>query len=217
MPLFVTLQVDGQEDRAKRFVSDVLPVFSLLWGVLCAFAAVFGSYLLPVLFGPAFRPIESLLWPLMAGAVMVAPVLMGYAPFSSSRSVTYIAMIGAVVAAVVNVILNFFLIPRFGLLGCAWATATAQAMNMIVVVLLVHSRLRVARTWPFWAVIPSVVAAGYASLFEAYFAALLPLLLMSAALILFYRKSIIAALRVLENYGAFRWRTGRPEVSQTMP
>ncbi len=205
MPLFVTLQVDDQERRAKRFVSDVVPVLTFLWGFACASAAVMGSYILPLIFGPAFRQLDSLLWPLLTAAALVAPVLMGYAPFSSSKSVTYIAMIGAVVGALVNVFLNFLLIPPLGLLGCAWATTLAYGMNTIIVVLLVHLRLEVAKTWIMWSCVPTVFGAIYASWFGVNLRALLATIVADIILILIYRKSIVAGLGILSNYRNRIW------------
>jgi len=209
MPLFVTLQVDGQEDRAKRFLTDVLPLLALLWGALCAVAATAGSFFFPLIFGHNFQTLDTLLWPLMAATAVVAPVLMGYAPFSSSRSVTYIAMIGAVVAAVINVLLDYLLIPRFGLVGCAWATTLAYAMNMLVVVYMVHWRLRVPRTWTIWSVVPMLAGAVCASLLGVSIRALGVTLILTVILLLFHRRAVSPALKLLENF----WR-GRTSASQ---
>ena len=212
LPLFVTLQVDEQENRARRFVSEVVPIMTLLWGMVCATAAVIGSYLLPRLFGPAFLQLETLLWPLLTASALVAPVLMGYAPFASSKSVTYIAMIGAVVGALVNVLLNFLLIPPLGLLGCAWATTVAYGMNTLVVVLLVHSKLEIVKTWTTWSCFPTILGATYASWFGDNFPALLATTISSVVLVLIHRKSFLAALETLNKYRSRR-RASKSAVS----
>jgi peptidoglycan biosynthesis protein MviN/MurJ (putative lipid II flippase) len=73
-----------------------------------------------------------LLWPLLAAASSTAPVLLACGPLSNARSATKIAAWAALVMAGVNIGLNALLIPRFGLLGCAWATALAYYCSALV-------------------------------------------------------------------------------------
>jgi O-antigen/teichoic acid export membrane protein len=200
MPLFITLQIDGTDDRARRFMLNVLPLLTLLWGAVCAFVAAFGGFLIPQMFGEQFRGVGELLWPLMTAAAFAGPVLMGYAPFSNSKSLTYIAMIGAIASALTNVLLNFLLIPSFGLVGCAWATTAAFAVNFVVVIALVHWRLLPSPTWTLQALLPIVVGAICAAMYAISFKALAITLLLSVLLALLYRKSVIVGFRMLNNF-----------------
>jgi O-antigen/teichoic acid export membrane protein len=200
MPLFITLQVDGQLERSGRFMRDVLPLLTLMWGLACAFVAVIGGYAFPLIFGVQFVGLELLLWPLMAAAALVGPLWMGYAPFSNSRSVTYIGMLGAIAAALVNLLLNYWLIPIFGLVGCAWATTAAYGLNMAVVVLLVHWQFPDARTWTMQAVIPMVIGALIASVYADSLKALAATALLSAGLVLVHRKSVTVGFGILRNF-----------------
>jgi len=200
MPLFITLQVDGQVERSGRFMRDVLPLLTLMWGLACAFVAVIGSHVFPLIFGEQFSGLELLLWPLMAAAALVGPLWMGYAPFSNSRSVTYIGMLGAIAAALVNLLLNYWLILTFGLVGCAWATTVAYGVNMAVVVFLVHLRFPDAKTWTLQAVIPVVVGALIASVYGDSLKPLAMTVLLSAALVLLHRKSVTVGFRILRNF-----------------
>jgi O-antigen/teichoic acid export membrane protein len=199
IPLFITLQIDGTDDRARRFMLNGLPLLTLLWGIACSCVAAFGSYIFPQIFGDQFREMGRLLWPLMAAAALAGPFLMGYAPFSHSKSVTYIAMLAAIAAALVNVSLNFLLIPRFGLVGCAWATTIAFALHLVVVIVLVHSRLLSGRSWTLLAVLPPVAGALCASVYSVSFIALGVTLLMSGLLALAFRQSVSAGFRMLKN------------------
>ena len=200
MPLFITLQIDETDDRARRFMLNVLPLLALLWGIGCALLAVFGGFFFPKIFGEQFLGIGELLWPLMTAAALAGPILMGYAPFSNSKSVTYIAMVGAIAAAITNVVLNFLLIPKYGLLGCAWATTAAFAVNAVAVIALVHWRLLRARTWILQALLPVVIGAICASLYAVSFVALSVTLLISGSLALVYRKYVIAGFRMLRSF-----------------
>ena len=199
IPLFITLQIDGSDDRARRFMLNGLPLLTLLWGIACSFVAAFGSYIFPQIFGDQFREMGKLLWPLMAAAALAGPFLMGYSPFSHSKSVTYIAMLAAIVAALVNVSLNFLLIPRFGLVGCAWATTIAFALHLVVVIVLVHARLLSGRSWTLLAVLPPVAGAFCASVYSVSFIALAVTLLLGALLALVFRQSVSTGFRMLKN------------------
>jgi len=211
MPLFITLQNDGTDERAQRFMLNVLPLLTLLWGTACALIAAFGGLLFPRVFGEQFRGLGELMWPLMTAAALAGPVLMGYAPFSNSKSVTYIAMVGAIASAVTNVLLNFLLISRFGLVGCAWATTVAFAVNTVTVVALVHWRLLPARSWLLQALVPVVVGSVCASVYAVSIGGLAVTLLLSGLLAMLYRKSVISGFRMLRNF-----QRSRSEVSATV-
>lgn len=199
IPLFITLQIDGTDDRARRFMLNGLPLLTLLWGIACSCLAAFGSYFFPMIFGDQFREMGKLFWPLMAAAALAGPLFMGYAPFSHSKSVTYIAMLAALSAAMVNVLLNFLLIPRFGLVGCAWATTIAFALHLVVVIVLVHLQLLPGRTWTMLAVLPPVAGAICASAYALNFVALGIALSLSALLVLVFRESASTGFRMLKN------------------
>jgi Na+-driven multidrug efflux pump len=97
------------------------------------------------------------------------------------------------------VLLNIRLIPRFGLVGCAWATTIAFAVHLAVVVVLVHVRLLRESSWTALAVLPPVAGAICASTYAVSFRALGVTLLMSALLALMFRKSVSTGFRMLKN------------------
>ena len=215
MPLFVTLQADKQEDRTVRFISEVLPLLTLLWTVACALVAVLGWYLLPFIFGAKFQQTSALLWPLMTVSAFAGPWLMGYGPITTSTSKTYLIMIAVTSGSGANLILNWVLIPRFGLLGCAWATTIAIGLNLIIVFYLVQWRIVRKGTWTLQATIPIVLGALYASLSGQNIGAFGLTVLASAVIALAHRKSIIEAVRTLEaNLDALRFAKKRIARSQ---
>jgi O-antigen/teichoic acid export membrane protein len=198
IPLFITLQVGGSEERAQRFMLNALPLLTLLWGVACIFVAAIGVYIFPRIFGDQFTEMGPLLWPLMAAAAVSGPVLMGYAPYTHSKAVTYVPMLGAIGASAVNVILNFLLVPSYGLQGCAWATTAAFAVHPIVIISVVHWRLLHKPTWILQALIPPV-AGAVCALFYSGFVALGMTLVLTALLTLLHRQSLSAGLKMLRN------------------
>jgi len=203
MPLFVTLQSGKREDRTERFIRGVLPSIALLWTVVCALLAAVGSYLVPLVFGSKFEEAALLLWPLMAASAIAGPALMGYVPVTTSTSKTYLQTVGVLFGSCVNVILDLLLIPRFGLLGCAWATTAAYGTHLTVVFFLVHSRMMRKRTWVLEAILPIVLGALYASLFRGGATALGITLATAAFVGVAHCGSLVSAVRTLRDYGHF--------------
>ncbi|MGI9069500.1 MAG: lipopolysaccharide biosynthesis protein [Pyrinomonadaceae bacterium] len=207
MPLFVSLQTGKQENRTLRFMKEVLPLLTLLWTLACALVAAAGWYLLPLVFGTKFAESGPLMWPLMAATTMAGPILMGYSPVATSTSKTYITMIGVTLGSSANLVLNFLLTPRFGLLGCAWATTAAYGINAIVVFLLVHRRILPGYTWTLQAMLPIVLGALYASLTGKNLGALAVSLIVAVLIALAHRKSIAIGVQTLRDYRRFAFNT----------
>jgi O-antigen/teichoic acid export membrane protein len=207
MPLFVTLQTGKQESRTLRFMQEVLPLLTLLWTLACALMAAAGWYLLPLVFGAKFAETGPLLWPLMAATTLAGPILMGYSPVATSTSSTYITMIGVTLGSSANLLLNFLLIPRFGLLGCAWATTASYGINAIVVFVLVHRRILPGQTWTLQAMLPIVIGALYASLTGKNLSALGLSLVVAGLIALAHRKSIAIGVKTLRDYRRFAFNT----------
>jgi O-antigen/teichoic acid export membrane protein len=214
MPLFVTLQSGKRADRTERFIREVLPSMTLLWAIACALVAAVGSYLLQFIFGSKFEEAAVLLWPLMAASAIAGPALMGYTPVTTSTSKTYIQMIAISLASSVNVILDFLLIPRYGLLGCAWATTAAYGTHLVVVSSLVHWRVMPKRTWVLEATFPIVLGALYASLFPGDAIALGLTLGAGVLLGIAHLESFVSAFRTLREYSQFVFYT-RTTISTT--
>lgn len=203
MPLFVTLQTGKQENRTRRFMKEVMPLLTLLWTVTCVLVAAAGWYLLPLVFGTKFAESGPLMWPLMAATTMAGPLLMGYYPVATSTSKTYITMFGVTLGSSANLLLNFLLIPRFGLLGCAWATTASYGINAIVVFLLVHRRILPGYTWTLQAMLPIVLGAVYASITGQNLGALALSLILASLIALAHRKSIAVGVKTLMDYRRF--------------
>ena len=205
MPFFVTLHVGGEDERVGRLLHNVLPLLTLAWSAACAFVAVSGGYLLPVIFGAQFTGLPGLLWPLMAAAALAGPALMGYAPFSNARTVTHLYMVSGAAAALVNIVLNYLLIPQFGLLGCAWATTAAYGVNVLVMITLVDWKFLPTRTWTLQATLPAVLGAGLDSWSGRHLTAFVLTLIATISLGLIHRRSLAKGLTMLNNLMRIRF------------
>ncbi|MEP6912448.1 MAG: oligosaccharide flippase family protein [bacterium] len=205
MPLFITFQVSEQREHLSRFMREILPLLALLWSTGCAILAALGTYLLPLIFGPEFVGTVALLWPLLVASAFAGPVLIGYWPLSNTMGMTYVPAVNSVIAACVNVGLNLLLIPRFGLIGCAWATAGAYGAGVLATTLLVHWRVPLSRSWTVQACLPILFGAAYVAWRADNLGALVITVVLSVLLAFLHRRHISAGLTALikhKNFGS---------------
>jgi O-antigen/teichoic acid export membrane protein len=156
LSLFVTFGVEGTSDRTDHYFRELLPVLCLLWSGACLLLSAAGSALIPPVFGASFAESSALLWPLGAAAALAGPVFLGFGPLIHARSVTRVSAWLATGSASTNVVLNAVLIPRFGLAGCAWATAAAYGVGTVVAVVLTGRLVGLSGRRLRWYLLPAV-------------------------------------------------------------
>jgi O-antigen/teichoic acid export membrane protein len=200
MPLFVTLQSNKQDETVKKYITDVLPLITLIWGFACVSVAIIGMFFIPIIFGPEVAESSGILWILVISSVIAAPSLFGYVPYINAVSATYIGTLMAVVSAFVNVLANYFLIPKYGLVGCAWATVLAYLASFLLVLIICHRQFPPAYRWTFQAILPAIICCYCYAVTGQLGLALALLIICSAILILFYRKSIVKALAIISKF-----------------
>ncbi len=140
MPRFSQYYAAGDRARFEAVVRD-----SLHWTFWPSVAAVVlllaGGRLLLSFFGPTFTAGYGLLFIFSLGLLFRASI----GPAESILTMAGEQRICAVVYAgtfLVNLVLNYSLIPHFGLEGAAMATATALAVESVAVYLAVRWRMR---------------------------------------------------------------------------
>lgn len=159
LPLFVTLDADGGGDRMNLYFRDILPMLTLAWSLAAASFAFVSSMVVNGLFGEEFQTASFLVWPLCAGFAINGPVPMGYAALANARSLTYLSTVTSAVMAISNLALNLIWIPRFGLVGCAWATACSFGLATLAWTLLSHRSQPASRSWAVLATAPGLAGA----------------------------------------------------------
>ncbi len=200
MPMFVTFQSNKQDDIIQKYLTDVLPLLTLIWGLACVFTAMLGMFFIPIIFGSEVAAASGILWILVISAVLSFPSFVGYIPYVHQISATYIGTPMAIGAALTNVVANYLLIPRYGLVGCAWATVLSIAASLLVVFALVHLRHSVKHRWTLQAILPTIAVCGYYSWSNNLPVSLLiglSLLVLSAII---YQKNLRTAVELLLNY-----------------
>ena len=158
-PFFVSVAPEMQQQRMRLYATRVLPVVTLGWSLATVIGAAIGGPLLVRIFGPHYAAVQPVLWPLMACLAIGAPSVAGYFPIAYAMNRTSIIAINSLLAAAANVALDILLIPRYGLIGCAWATVIAYLVGMSVTTFLSDRAMNTRSWWNAVATLPAIVAA----------------------------------------------------------
>jgi O-antigen/teichoic acid export membrane protein len=170
----------------------------------CFFAAMLGMFFIPIILGNQVAAAGGILWILVVGAVISFPTFVGYIPYVHQISATYIGTPMAIGAAVTNLIANYLLIPRYGLIGCAWATVLSISASLLIVFALVHIRHQLKHRWTLLALLPVIFACSWFSWTGNLLYSILIVLVTSLLLVAIYRDSIGKMIKLLHSYrGAF--------------
>ncbi len=202
LPLLLTQEAETQGERSFHFFRHILPPLVLAWGAACAVLASLGYFFIPLVFKTEFGGAVLPLWILLASSIFWIPVAVGYAAFANATSATYISLVASCFAAAANIAANFYLIPKYGMVGCAWATFLAYAASVIIFAVLLRRESGMPYSWTFLAFVPSLVGAVIVS-YELPIWAFVGCIA-SSVLIAIYRKDSI-----IELYGFVSgfWRT----------
>ena len=198
IPLFITLEKENRSNKIKRYFSDVLPTMTLFWSVLCSLAAFVGYHTLQPVFGGQFAHAIIPLWILVSAAAVSFPVLVGYSALSHALSDTYIAMFAAIFSAVTNIILNFLLIPQFGMLGCAWATVLAYSISVLSFAALLKRTGKIDLSWQIMSLLPAIGGAITFTITGRASLALLASLAITGIVAYMHKTSITLAVQFLK-------------------
>lgn len=128
--LFPAILKSAREDR-PLFLRRMRGFYRLLIGAalgLIALVWAFGQDLVLLVYGQAFAPTAQVL---MLHIVASLFVFIGYAgeKWQIAEDRQRYTFYGVGMGALVNVMLNLVLVPRFGIMGAAWATLAAQALS----------------------------------------------------------------------------------------
>ena len=127
MPYFIGLRENNNRLYHYRLVQLY---FLMFWGGILAgfFAIIFGKEVIVLLYGESYlSAYNALVFNIWAGAFMAQSAAKGIWVIAENKQ--FHRIIPNIVAAVVNVILNFLLIPLHGISGAAIATLITKFVN----------------------------------------------------------------------------------------
>ena len=110
--------------------------------LLCAFTGIIAPWLLPWLFGETFAGSVTALRVLLPGIVFSCAYKL-LAVVLTQRGLLRYNLYGAIIAAIITVVLDLVLIPRMGIIGAATASTIAYLAILTVTCLVMRFRLKV--------------------------------------------------------------------------
>lgn len=158
LSLFISLRSQGGTSALNKIIDDAVPTLNVFWSVFCAIVSFIGWVTFPSIFGEDFGESYAVLWILSSSSVCMFPVLMGLATQSNVNSKTTISMYASIASAITNVSLNVLLIPKFGLLGCAWASVGSAFVHMNLFYVQLRRLSIVERSWTHQSLLSSLVS-----------------------------------------------------------
>ena len=118
-------------DSIKNLVLKTMTKTFMLILFVSFFLAIFGKSLIQIIFTEEFLPAYNPLLILLIGYSICAPLGSVGGALSSVGKVNVLFKI-SILCAFINIVLNFILIPEFGLIGAAAATSLAQIITLII-------------------------------------------------------------------------------------
>lgn len=193
-PMFITMRTNGEESKMKKYVETIVPTITLFAGLAIVMIAATVSFALPFFFDSSAAQISTVFTILSLATLAAVPTLMGFVPYFISHSSTYIGTINAVVVASVNVVANFILIPRYGLIGSAWATAISTLIGSVIMILIVSKKFDLRILWTTLGAAPAVTSIAIGIFLDSYFVLLIVCIGLSFGLVMFRFKAIRTSL-----------------------
>ncbi|HEV2082786.1 MAG TPA: lipopolysaccharide biosynthesis protein [Brevundimonas sp.] len=147
-PALVMALERGGRDRLTIAAREQLSTFLLIGLPAAAGVALVAQPLADVLIGEDLRAAAVTVTPWIALSALLYGLTAYYfgQAFTLGRKTT--ALLGAMaVPAVLNVVLNVILVPRFGLIGAAWATAASFGAGLIATLVLGRRVLPLPMAW----------------------------------------------------------------------
>lgn len=133
---YVPLSMEAlKQGRAKDY-AQIQAMGSAIVVVFCMLGAAIASFseeILMLLTASEFWPAHTIVGPLVFGGVASAVYYLVVNILFFDRSATKYLPLGTMTAAISNVSLNLWLIPRYGLMGAAVATVIAQVLATVLV------------------------------------------------------------------------------------
>lgn len=132
---------EEQREFAQVFFGKVLTYLLAGFGILSVGITTFSRELLMIFSTPAFYAGAAAVGPLTLGIMAYASTQITASGISVTKRTHYFALVSWT-AAILNVLLNFMLVPRWGMLGTSWAMAIAYLFLTISYALISQ------RLWP---------------------------------------------------------------------
>jgi O-antigen/teichoic acid export membrane protein len=137
-PAIINARAESMERYQRRLQNlyDLMVGMSLTIAIIMTFAS---GFIYDIVYTPEFAsgaPVLSLhVW---AGIFVFLGVASGQ--YLINEGLTQLSLFRTAVGAVINILLNLMLLPKFGIIGAAWATLAAYALATFSIILIPKTR-----------------------------------------------------------------------------
>jgi O-antigen/teichoic acid export membrane protein len=144
-PLLIAWRAEGSDQQARNYLERLVPQAAVCWGLFISGVGLAAGFAFPFLFGPGFEEGSRYFCLLLVGTVFQV-VSYFYSPIFSSYDILGRATRILFVMALVNFVIDLLLIPSWGSMGAALATAASYTLGATLYLVFGNRRLHVRRT-----------------------------------------------------------------------
>ncbi|MFM1801710.1 MAG: hypothetical protein RJA81_1062, partial [Planctomycetota bacterium] len=130
-PRFVKYRLNQDDSAFNHFIQKQLRFIFWIWSFCCLAGAVGVAFAGPRIIPDKYQVLCQLVWPLAAVTSIVPVWYIVWTPLLTAFERVRVVMWSSVATGIMNILMNFLLIPRFGLIGCAWATVISYATTCL--------------------------------------------------------------------------------------
>ena len=162
MPALATLHGAGSIDRIRSGFSRSLRLLLVISFPITAFAVALGPTLIKLVYGDRYARVGPILVILLAVLPLVPLTTLSNALLAATARLRFVVFLNVVVSGV-NILLDLLLIPRYDAVGAAVASATAQMIIGLLIVLYASKVLGGIR-WEYPVIVRAAVTSVLAGL-----------------------------------------------------
>jgi O-antigen/teichoic acid export membrane protein len=115
----------------KKRIIQVVSIFIALIGGICLVGMLFASEIIHVLLPPSYYGATPYVVPIILGYLMLGFYLFSVQPLFYYEKTTLIPLLTGV-SAIINVLLNLWLVPRYGAMAAAWVTTITHSIRFLL-------------------------------------------------------------------------------------
>lgn len=153
-PLIMKLWAMGKKEEVANTIKKMTYIYGIISICFLGCAAVSSKPLIDVLLGSNFKEGYIIVLPVLLGAIVWNASILGHKGMELYNK-TYIMVIYAFIAALVNLCLNVIFIPKYGYIAAAWTTFISYFVYTALIYL--SSGKFIKWSVPFKALIPYVL------------------------------------------------------------
>jgi len=131
MPMFLSYLVRNHLHVVERFLKESMHIVVLIWTMLSAILAFALCIIIPEAFNINHPQLNSILIIFILGTAFLIPNFIGFNPYILARKVVFFAFPLTIITAGLNLLGNFLLIPKYGLIGSTYSTILSMLTGFI--------------------------------------------------------------------------------------